>query len=806
VTNVYDLLVSPVAADVVLAATGRDAHRPDQSGVWRSTNGGMTWTRVHQFKRDGVVQMASCLAVAPDNPALTYAAGGASIALSTDGGLTWNEVVVAGASDSVWYVAAGRSQGAARFVYAVGSRVWYSMDGGASWFVDVQPFSLGPPADGSGPSSRSISVRPGSGNVLYVATFEPSSADPKIFEGFVWRGEFTLTSAPVWRRLPPLVRGFPGTTASGTNFVVAHLAPNGAHFLIASDRRSTQACLDEPTETADWARIEDRNCHLDPHGIALTRDFQLQLPTGPRPTNAGRVLLVNDGGANFSTDGAKTWFNGRGLSTLGIVNVAVNPRKHGGPAICMGTGDNSGFSTGDSGTTWETQDYVAGDNDCAFSDPTIPTVMVVFAPRSHQSIFLYRKVGISAVLGQVPDTSFGTSDRQTVPNPPRIADPTNTIPANREFGSSLVSHFYTVGYRPLILTVAGEDPVRDADVVVLRYTEDSAQLLRAPRLSMVTAASDWLAPGPGSTVNTVGPPAPSIEITAVQASGGHESPTYYLADIPIDGFFGQRRLWRWQEGMAGWEELVPGQAGPTPRPTDVRRFYVSPYNPNLVYVVASNHVFRSDDAGATWLIDNRLERAVTENGVFPYVSPSDGNPGQALIRDMLFDPHRPKVRFAVGPAGVFQSLDGTTWSHLLVSRALAARPNNAAYDFASCPRALYVATSNRGLLRLAPLAPDWDYPPNSVQSATGRIAVLRIHELGTGFGPPSDSIDAELIVQLDSEPGKAFGVQLRNNGDLPVAEGFLTLLQQAFKTDRIIRIEFVRSGCRTGHILRVVAQ
>jgi hypothetical protein len=34
----------------------------------------------------------------------------------------------------------------------------------------------------------------------------------------------------------------------------------------------------------------------------------------------------------------------------------------------------------------------------------------------------------------------------------------------------------------------------------------------------------------------------------------------------------------------------------------------------------------------------------------------------------------------------------------------------------------------------------------------------------------------ELIVQLDSEPGKAFGVQPRNNDDLPVAEGFLTLL------------------------------
>ena len=92
---------------------------------------------------------------------------------------------------------------------------------------------------------------------------------------------------------------------------------------------------------------------------------------------------------------------------------------------------------------------------------------------------------------------------------------------------------------------------------------------------------------------------------------------------------------------------------------------------------------------------------------------------------MLFDPDRPGARFAVGPAGVFHTLNGVTWTHLILSEAMAMRPNNAAYDFVSCPRALYVATSNRGLIRAswAPTSP----PTGASGSAipTGRSATRR---------------------------------------------------------------------------------
>ena len=139
----------------------------------------------------------------------------------------------------------------------------------------------------------------------------------------------------------------------------------------------------------------------------------------------------------------------------------------------------------------------------------------------------------------------------------------------------------------------------------------------------------------------------------------------------------------------------------------------------------------------------------------------DENPAEALVRDMQFDPHRPGRASPLAPAGVFATFDGVHWSALIVSEAIALRPNNLTYDYRSCPRALYVATFNSGLLRLSPIPPDWDYPMNSLQVAIGNITLLRVHDLGTGFGPPDDELDAEVIVLLDTEPEKAFGFKLR---------------------------------------------
>jgi hypothetical protein len=132
------------------------------------------------------------------------------------------------------------------------------------------------------------------------------------------------------------------------------------------------------------------------------------------------------------------------------------------------------------------------------------------------------------------------------------------------------------------------------------------------------------------------------------------------------------------------------------------------------------------------------------------------------------------------------------------------RPNNAVYEDNGCERSLYVATSNRGIIRLAALPPDWDFPIGSLQAATGRITLLRVHDVGTRYGPPYDQLDAEVIVWLDTHPDKAFGFQLRDDAEKPAANGKLKLLRDCFNADRQVRLEFVRSGCRSGLIIRVI--
>jgi hypothetical protein len=756
---------------------------------------------VHQFVSGSTIEQGNCLAMAPDDANLVFCAGGLFLARSTDGGQTWTNLMPQqGFGERVWYVAVARRQGRFRRVYAVGSRVWVSVNGGNSWRTDPQQLSLGQqggaPGDGPGFGARSIAVHLTRPDVLYVATFERNDAIDNT-EGIVWRGEFGLSAPGTWVRLPPIPLNYPGTTASGGGFVVPFRGG-----LIASDRRTVHAAFDEPAESSDWVRIEDGRCHLDPHCVSVTSTFRRQRPGQPAPSSFGRILLVNDGGVNVSTDGGKKWSNASGLSTLGIVNVAVNPRKKPLlPAICMGMGDNSGFSTPD-GATWETQDYQGGDNDCAFADPRQPSRLIVFAPREDRSVFVYSKDG------GVPDASSGTSDRRKVPGPPPLGP--DSLPAVRRRGSTFVSSFYNVGYRPLIMTVAGQPAPEEPDLIVIRYTPTEALLLRTRRIKSITSQSHWdtsaTADGPGVRVFRQGPPLPSPNVTAVQASGGHEDPTYYAGDVddPLDPFNdiqGQGRLWKWTAGMAAWQQVVP--AGP-PGPRVAQRFFVDPYGPFVLYVLGDDGMWRSTDGGVTWVVDTELESALTESGAFPIAATFDGNPGQALLRDMQFDPVRFGTRFAVGPAGVFQTVDGVKWTTLLSAAASACRPMNAVYDFASCLRALYVATSNRGLLRLSPFEPDWDYPMGSVQAAEGAITLLRVHKRGSKFGPPDDQIDADVIVFLDTEPEKAFGLQLRADSDRPANEGMLGLLRDSFNRSRPVRIEFIRTGCRTGRIIRVI--
>jgi hypothetical protein len=580
-------------------------------------------------------------------------------------------------------------------------------------------------------------------------------------------------------------------------------------LLYVSDRRSVHGIGRDPVSTDEWSRAEDSHCHFDPHGLALSADFH---PWGPdaNPPTFGRAVLVNDGGINVSTDGMRSWSNAAGLSTLNVANVAVNTGPGKATAITFGGGDNFGFSSPDGGATWKTQIYLGGDNDFQFADLRQPGRTVLFAPRSVPANGVAGEIYLcSSTDGTPPDTAFGTSQLQRIPGPPPAVDAASGHPTR---GWNVVSFFSNYGYRPLVLTPADAPPRPDGDLVTIRFTgvvgRDPALLLRTTAISTVTSDQHWVTSAttetPGVPVFQVGPALPDPRITAVQVTGGHDRPTFYIGDqAPLPGIArGPRGVWRWSAGHAAWTPIVP--AGPG-GPSEALRFFVHPFRP-LLYVLSPDGIYRSENSGHNWHFDTMLNDFMTDGGRYPF-DLGDGDRGNAqdsVLRDMQFDPVMPGFVLATGIAGVFFTQNLQTWRPLLRSTAMSITPTSLYYDWQSCERSVYVGTGNRGLLRLHPLPPDWEFPRGSLQAAVGRITLLRVHDLETGYGPPDDFTDAEVIVVLDTQTEKAFALRLRADTHRAAAEGMLALLQDAFNAGRRVRIEFIRTGCRIGDILRVI--
>ncbi len=92
----------------------------------------------------------------------------------------------------------------------------------------------------------------------------------------------------------------------------------------------------------------------------------------------------------------------------------------------------------------------------------------------------------------------------------------------------------------------------------------------------------------------------------------------------------------------------------------------------------------------------------------------------------------------------------------------------------------------------------------ALKQAKGKITLLRVHDVGTKYGPPTDQIDVEVVIQLSGQSGKAFGFQLRNDKNRPARQGMLDLLRDAFNHNWTVTIDFeIATGKKNGKIRRV---
>jgi len=97
-TRRIELAISPSSPNILYCAAEDTTSNIDIQGMYRSTNGGNSWTAISIPMRDATKSFAKgqawydlTLAVHPTNPNLVYA-GGVKLFRSTDGGSTWTKV------------------------------------------------------------------------------------------------------------------------------------------------------------------------------------------------------------------------------------------------------------------------------------------------------------------------------------------------------------------------------------------------------------------------------------------------------------------------------------------------------------------------------------------------------------------------------------------------------------------------------------------------------------------------------------------------------------------------------------------
>lgn len=736
--HVLDLAVSPADPDLVLASGSAGEFADDRDGLYRSVDGGNTWGRVLRVMSG---ELVSQIVFAPDDATLVFAAiGPRGVAVSRNAGATWSVVSVG--AGAAWHVAvAAQESKGKRLVYAAGdNRIFVSVDGGNQWQSDrgaagvrsaldeiwnrylrippePPPTFARPTAPNSASGPQVLAIEPGNPRRLYLATPTgangPGYYDPKVSpdgtirnvppasgagEASLWYGDFDAfetTGAAQWSQLPGPALYHGVTTPSGNAFVVAKPTSSG-YLLFLSDLSHVHVAAGKPTATSSWHRLDGLDVsaaalagiktntisvHPDPHALVVTEDFDITLKPPskvrfPYDQNSvldqflgGTIWMANDGGVVWSEDGGQNWKPATGLETLDLVNMAGLYGVGSQPALYIGVVDNDDFCSFDGGTRWKDGARNPGDADAWFSDVAQRTRVLEFSPHDNS---------VDVITSAPPSSAY-----------PDATDPSRFGSAPPPTASNASSRFVVDGFRPIIQTLSGEAPLADGDYVFSGTRGDGSRVVfRTRAISSITAAADWEDP---AKAEQVGPPVPSPAATIIQVGGGHASPVFYLSDGPGGG-----QLWKLDEPAQRWQRIAPG-GPPGLAPDSARRFFVHPYDPQIVYLLDRSSISVSVNGGRSWAPDASLTRVMTADGLL--------SPTLSVLRDMVFVRDEPSTCFALGNVGVAMTTDGILWRIILSSAALPGRPESAFFDPVSdrSDRALYVACEGRGVLRMSPI-------------------------------------------------------------------------------------------------------
>lgn len=635
--RVVDLVVDPSHPDTIyIAAAG--------GGVWKSTDEGSTFTEAWP---DNYPQTMGALAMGPDgtlwagtgeaNPAgggMTYFGNG--VYKSTDGGQTWTNVGLTGSAaigrivvnpdnpNEVWVAAAGS-------IYMSSSQrgIYHTTDGGKTWTL-----ALPPPNDTTG--GIDIALDPDNPNVVYAALWDHHRDPAARTYGGVGSGLFrSEDDGQTWTRLQDITTPLPsydraqsGLTSDPSlgriGIAVAPTDPNRVYvvtgdtngfdkgFFVSNDGGDTfqtaghannnseyqwwfgRIWVDPGNENhvfvADvdlrqsfdggqtWSNIS--SVHADQHAMAFD-----PATISTTDQSAERIYLGNDGGV-YHTDAD-------GTTNASWVHATYEPWNQAYHIAVSPTNDNrivAGLQDNGSVRTWT----------AANPDPTDPSLFnaygggdghyVAIDPADEDIYYQCSQNGACGGVEDNPATGTQTTIRfgrkpgtRFTTDAPLVIDPTN----------------------PSVLYIGGN--------VLDRSTDGGATWTQISP----SDPDDLPGPPPAETENDPVYANTYATISAIAPATTDPDPNGYASTIYVGTDTGY--VWKTTDAGQTWTQMTG-----LPQ-LWVNSITVDPTNANRAWVAFSGfrvgdetaHLYETTDGGATWVpVDGKLPNAPVEDVIF----------------------------------------------------------------------------------------------------------------------------------------------------------------------------------------------
>ena len=622
-------------------------------GVWKTTDAGINWQNIsdNYFNATSI----GAISVAESDPNVIYVGTGEAcvrgvmtshgdgVYKSTDAGKTWHHTGLAKtmhisairihpANPDIVYVAA---QGSA-YAPTPDRGVYKSTDGGETWekvhFVD------------NNSSVSDLSMDMNNPRILYAAYWDTQRTPWFIRSGGPGSGIYKTTDAgKTWQKLS---KGLPEGTLGKIGVAVSRANPERVYALIEAEKGGLYRSDDgggswqlvnssRIIQTRSWYYM---HVFADPGNedvvYVLNAPFnksidggktftQVPVPHGDNhdlwinPDNPLMMINANDGGANVSLNGGKSWSSQRNQPTAQFYRVNADNRF---PYwLYAGQQDNTTLATpaAANGLAIDWQDWIAGVGGGEAAH-------VAFNPDDPTYIYS------TTITGMIDEYNLHTGKQKAVKPYPVF-----------DLGEPSDEMKFRYNWNPPVL-VSQHDPK------VIYYGSNVIH-------KSVNRANKWEVISPDLTRNDtthlglMGGP-----ITNEAAGGEIYHTLMALAESPHDAGViwagaDDGRVHHTTDGGAHWQEVSPGPEG------IINSIEVSPHNPGTVYLTLmrykfndfSPYIYKTTNNGQSW---QRLNQGI---------------PTGAYARVVREDPAREGLLYAGTERGVYLSFDaGASWQKM----------------------------------------------------------------------------------------------------------------------------------------------